>query len=159
MTRAVLAGLLSLFFGATANAQSRDSLRREPLSGIRVVRVATVLARSVGDSALVRTRIELSLQQAGIRLGDLGKTDATVSVYCPEDYDLEHAAVHCRLSLTAPMLRSEKPRRIVLAYLWDEDDGPSLIARENAGDAIRSSVSRLTDRFLNDWMAANPRTR
>jgi hypothetical protein len=140
-------------------AQSSDA---RALRGLRSVEV-TVSVRSSPetdavalDTASVRTQVELELRGAGVLVSPSALAKLFVSVTFltgSEDLVLPHAY---KLELYEWVAVRHRPTAgRVWAVTW-QLGGVGVTTRSLATGHISESVRQMTERFLNDYLAANP---
>lgn len=165
----LLAVLISLVLGSTmsAHAQSSDDLRRAPLRGISGVNVlvedlpANVEALGLRRET-IRTEVELRLRRnrvsvVSLSIESIEKETPTlmVTVDVLEHPRLDLYAVHVTVELMQSASLDRDRRRSVWVSTWS--DGLKMFRDSRALPDVRSNVGELVDRFINDYLAANPR--
>lgn len=163
-TKFTLACAITLLTAAGAFAQKvsqEDSLRG--LSGVSVL-VAEVNSDAERDGLMrgqLQTDIELRLRKAGIRV--LANTDPDTPLL-PQLYLKVRAVKRSEFNLYAFSINVQvndfvdlrrKPTRPAVVTIWEADTAGSVGSDKLR--TVRETVGDLVDRFINDYLAQNPK--
>lgn len=148
--------VMAIMVGLPSALHSQESTSAA-LAGIRSVRVEFGVNQF--DTSSLRTAVELRLRRAGLHVvsgGSGEKIDAMLTVQF--EYELDASAYVGVFGL----LKVE--RRVymhptagaanVIANVWQR----SYVATSKA-DVLQTATEQATDRFLNEWLEANPPVR
>jgi len=154
-----------ILFGAAGTFAQKmgqeDSLRG--LSGVSVL-IAEINSDAERDGLIrgqLQTDIELRLRKAGIRV--LPNTEADVPLL-PQLYVKVRALKRREFNLYAFSINVQvndfvdlrrKPARSAVVTVWDADTAGS-VGSDNLR-VVRETVGDLVDRFINDYLAQNPK--
>ena len=145
-----------------------NKMTRGTLKAVKGVNVSLGIGvpsevRDAIDSVAIRTDLELKLRQSGIRiLSDsewvntpgLASLDVTIDAAGEERAGIEYA-VHIKVEFSQYVNLVRMPKKFAIAPTWS-DDSLWLLGRHRLSET-RSIVSDLADRFLNAYLAANPK--
>jgi len=165
---------LLILLGLTANAQTkRDSLR-----GFQFTEVIIKVARSQSAGAEVglserqlQADVELRLRKAGLHVKDVNdpitienlwayevtpSLDVLVSIVGRDDLKGVFAAeVNVRLKRMGKFGKDHS--QSIFAAVWS-DGITSILGKDMLEQGIRRQMADLVDRFINDYLAANPKS-
>ncbi len=161
---------LALVVGLVSPTLARDyPAERESLAGLTgvyviVERVDPDAEQEGLDQSTLQTDVEVKLRQAGIRV--LTKTEALVTPGAPnlhlmvDTMKLSGAAlpiyaVSFHLELNQEVMLARKPTIALLAPTWSTSGIGA--AGTKALHRMRENVRDLVDRFINAYLAANPK--
>jgi hypothetical protein len=165
MIRAGLAVILVTVLALPGHAADSD-FQRESLAGLRTVGVmieelAPEAEQGGLTSNLLQTDVEVRLRKAGLRVAEgPERLQAPAFVYVnvntakwprPKVY-----AVSVSVQLMEPVSLVRNPARRRLAATWD-NGAVGLAHASDFAATVRAKVGDLVDRFLNDYLAANPK--
>jgi hypothetical protein len=154
--------IFALLVTARASAQFPPEF---PLKGVRLVYLGGLklddeTVRAGVDTSSLRTSIELRLREAGLRIATT--TDTAIDGFV----EVEVTTVR---SPAAPNLLAfrytisfeqavtiQRNGRWLFATTWN-DGGVAIVGSAKYDSGVREEVVRQLERFLNDWLKANPR--
>ncbi len=166
---------LLLLLGLTANAQTNP--KRDNLRGFQFTEVIIKVARSRSAGAEVglserqlQVDVELRLRKAGLHVKDVNdpitiedlrayeitpSLDVLVTIVGSDDLKGVFAAdVNVRLKRMGKFGKDYS--QAIFAAVWT-DGITSILGKDMVEPGIRRQIADLIDRFINDYLAANPK--
>jgi hypothetical protein len=146
-------------------ASARDGLAQDPLAGVRAVgvfveKLAPDAARISLTEDDLRTKVELKLRMAGLRVvpppaATIPSLDVQVTVKAGTG-PAEGLYVHDVQLTLYEFVELPRTKKLVPGELWS-DGSIGYVGVNNARESILGDVDRKVDSFLNAWLAANPK--
>jgi|SRR2546422_778763 len=163
---AVLA-LLSATLVSPLVGQGNDEFARNTLAGLRgvwvaVEKISEEAQRDGLDTTQIRTDVELKLRQAGITV--LTRQEWVSTAAAPYLYVNVQAiknpanvyAFSANVELRQRVTLVRNPAMSILATTWSATGFIGMVGSQKLG-SVRNDVRDLTDRFINAYLAANPK--
>lgn len=165
---------LVLLLGLTANAQTK----RDNLRGFQFTEVLIKVSRSQPDDAEVglserqlQTDVELRLRKAGLNVKGVKDTTTVEELMAYEvlprlDVLISIVGTDGLKGVFAAQVSVQLKRmgkfgkdysQAIFAVVWT-DGITSLLGKDKIESGIRQQIADLVDRFINDYLAANPKS-
>jgi hypothetical protein len=142
-------------------ASARDGLAQDPLAGVRAVEVVIDLPENAAKLSLtesdVRTKVELKLRTAGLRVGPA--SEQLPWFYVQVGLDLRTGSNICVFGVRLALYEYAvlpRTKTLVKGQLWTAGAFGS-VGNNQARETLLGQLDEGVDRFLNSWLAANPK--
>lgn len=148
--------------GSPTHAQIKE--HKKALSGLKGVSVIIEEFQPDFDiyeltTEQLQTDVELRLRKAGIKVGAIEKFPSSIYVNlnmravsaCPGLY-----SYGLQIELQELVSLDRRPKVVLTGTLWSLGNSGT-VGKDKAKTDLRELVADLVDRFINDYLAANPR--